>query len=134
LLNIEHRNDLAGDLANNHARYAGLLVELGKPDEALGHFGSAIDIASELVNQEQLGFRRKLATSFAQRGLVRYAQGERAAAAKDFEKAAEIFALMDEFREAVLWQEKAVELATGDIKNEAKLRLDHYRSGEPHNG
>jgi tetratricopeptide (TPR) repeat protein len=131
LISKSYRNDIAGELADNNAGRARTLLELRQPTEALAHFGSAIDIVSRLVNEGQIELRRKLATTFAHRGIVRQARGQLDAAAQDFEQAAGAFAATEGFAEAVAWQTRALEVAGDDRRSEAQLRLEHYRSREP---
>jgi len=122
------RRELAADLAQSFSTCAAALLEINSLDIAKAYLANAIDIRTQLIHQGRTELRRKLARDLGQRGLVRQAQGLRSEAAQDFEKAAETFAGMGDFAEAVVWQEKALNLAGGEARRSSQLRLDQYRS------
>ena len=125
------REDLSLEIASNHAAYAVVLLQMKEPDEAIRHLDRAIDMAGRLIEQGRPGLGSKLARWLADRGLARQARGQPGAAAQDFEKAAEAFAMLGNLAEAVAWQKRAVDLADGEARMAAQLRLDRYRAGDP---
>jgi tetratricopeptide (TPR) repeat protein len=129
LIAKQHRDDLGGDLADDHALRARVLLESRKADEALADLDSAIGIVEPLIQAGRLDLRKRLAMHLAHRGIVRQTRGQTDAAVRDFERAAEVFAASEDFAAAVAWQTRALAIVAGPARAEAQSRLNRYRSG-----
>lgn len=128
LIKTENRRDLAAELSQNHAEYADALAESGDLNSAVEHLDLAIGILRSLIESGDLELTTRLGETLAQRGLVREARADVDAALNDFEEAAAAFARAGAVGEAIDWQTRALSLARGDPKTEARARLDRYRA------
>jgi tetratricopeptide (TPR) repeat protein len=126
------RSEHVADLARSFSTCAAALIELRKIEIARPYLAQALDLRSQLIAKGgRADLSRELATDQAAYAGVLEQLKEPNEAIRHFETAAEAFAGLGDLDRAVEWQTRAVDLAAGDARRSAQLRLDRYRAGKP---
>ena len=126
------RQELMADLARSFSTCAAALVELRKLDLARPYLARALDLQARLVaGGGRADLSRELAIDHAAYAAVLEQLKEPAEAMRHFEKAAEVFAGLGDLARAIELQKRAVDLAEGEARKSAQLRLDRYSAGKP---
>jgi tetratricopeptide (TPR) repeat protein len=116
------------------------LQKLGRPRKAIEHYEEALRIDPDYAaaHNNLAWLRATCANDSIRDGQLALKHAKRAVALAGANKATALdtlsaaFAESGNFRQAVHWQEKAVQIATDKLKPVLAARLERYKRGQPY--